>query len=115
MIINHNTFIEHTAIYVTRHEKTMLMYTKYTSLRYLDYLASCASFTTSVNCIEFIIVFCTISISFIDTLYLDKKLLKIQNLKSSQILCAHKQYFLMPGHICRLSALDHVFSSLLAL
>ena len=64
--------------FVTRHEKTMLMYTKYTSLHYFNYLTFCVSYTSSVNCIEFIIVFCTITISFIDTLFLDKKLLKLK-------------------------------------
>ena len=75
-------------IMVTWHEKTMLMYTKYTSLHYLNYLNFCASFTTFVNCIEFIIAFCTITIRFIDTLSLDKKLL---NSKSKKVVkfCVH--------------------------
>ena len=48
------------SIFVTQHEKTMLMYTKYTSSHYFHYL-TCASYTSSVNCIGFPIVSCSIS------------------------------------------------------
>ena len=34
-------------------------------------------------------------------LFLSAKLLKFQIQKCRQILCAHKPYFLMPGHICK--------------
>ena len=54
------------------------MYTKYTSLHYVDYLNICVSYTSSVNCIGFPIVNCTITKSFIDTLCLGKKLLKFK-------------------------------------
>ena len=66
------------AIFVTRHEKTMLMYTKYISLHYFNYLSFCVSHTDSVNCIGFLIVSCTNSNIFIDTLCLVKKLLKFK-------------------------------------
>ena len=33
-------------------------------------------------------------------LFLSTKLLKFEIQKSGQILCVHKPYFLMPGHIC---------------
>ena len=56
----------------------MLMYTNYISLHYFNYLTFCVSYTSSVNCIGFSIVSCTISKCFIDTLSLDKKLLKGQ-------------------------------------
>ena len=70
---------EHYITYVTQHQKTMLMYTKYTSLHYFSYLSFCVSFTSSINCIGFPIVSCTISKSFIDTPCLDKKLLKFKH------------------------------------
>ena len=35
-------------------------------------------------------------------LSLSAKLLKFEIQKCGQILCAHKPYFLMPGHICNL-------------
>ena len=57
---------------------TVLMYTKYITLHYFNYLTFCVSYTSSVNCIGFPIVSCTISKSFIDTLCLDKKLLKFE-------------------------------------
>ena len=36
----------------------------------------------------------------IKLLFLSAKLLKFEIQKCGQILCAHKPYFLMPGHIC---------------
>ena len=65
-------------VYVTQHEKTMLMYTKYTSLQYFNYLTFYVCYTSSVNCMGIPIVSYTISKSFIDTLCLDKKLLKFK-------------------------------------
>ena len=47
--------------YVTWHEKTMLMYTKYASLHSIMH-------TSFVNCIEFQIISSAISESFTDTL-----------------------------------------------
>ena len=42
-------------------------------------------------------------------LFLSAKLLKFEIQKSGQILCAHKPYFLMPGHIYRkLTNLSHL-------
>ena len=37
--------------------------------------------------------------NFIRLLFLSAKLLKFKIQKYGQILCAHKPYFLMPGHI----------------
>ena len=37
----------------------------------------------------------------IGSLFLSAKLLKFEIQKCGQILCAHKPYFLMPGHIYR--------------
>ena len=42
-----------TVTYVTRHEITGLMYTKYTYSCYSMYLLYCIRFTKSVNCIRF--------------------------------------------------------------
>ena len=39
-------------------------------------------------------------------LFLSAKLLKFEIQKSGQILCVHKPYFLMPGHI--LSFINHI-------
>ena len=64
----HNKLVQN----MTWHEKTMLMYTNYISLHYFNYLTFCVSYTSSVNCIGFPVVSCTISKSFIDTLCLDK-------------------------------------------
>ena len=36
-------------------------------------------------------------------LFLSAKLLKVEIQKCGQILCAHKPYFLMPGHICKIT------------
>ena len=85
------------ALYVTWHEKTMLMYTKYTSLHYFNYLSFCVCHTC-LNCTGFPIVSCTISKSFINTLRLVKKLLTFKVLKSCQILCVYNHCFLMLGH-----------------
>ena len=63
---------------VTRHDKTMLIYLKYTSLYCFNYLTFCVSYISSINCVRFLIVSCTINKSVTDTLCLDKKL---QNLK----------------------------------
>ena len=82
-------------IIVIQHEKTMFMHTNYTSLHYFNYLTFCVSYISSVNCIGFHIVNCTIGKTFIDTLSLDKKLLKFEVHKRCQILCAHKHCFLM--------------------
>ena len=38
--------------------------------------------------------------NLIRLLYLSAKLFKFEIQKCGQILCAHKPYFLMPGHIC---------------
>ena len=48
--LNHVPLTAHT--YMTQGEKTMLVYTKYTSLHYFNYLTFYVSYTTSVNCIE---------------------------------------------------------------
>ena len=40
-------------------------------------------------------------------LFLSAKLLKFEIQKSGQILCAHKPYFLMPGHKYRIVKLTY--------
>ena len=59
---------------MTQHEKTNV-YTKYTSLHYLNYLSFCVRHTGSANCIGFPIVCCTISktaakVSLIEYIYI---------------------------------------------
>ena len=44
--------------------------------------------------------FCINGGNVIKLLFLSAKLLKFEIQKCGQILCAHKPYFLMPGHIC---------------
>ena len=43
---------------------------------------------------------CTSGKNFIELLLLSIKLFKFKNQKCGQILCGHKPYFLMLGHIC---------------
>ena len=59
------------------------------------------SFTVkdSVNCIRFPMKCCINGENLIRLLYLSAKLFKFEIQKFGQILCAHKPYFLMPGHI----------------
>ena len=52
-----------------------------------------------MNCIRFPIKCCINGENVIRLLYLSAKLFKFEIQKCSQILCAHKPYFLMPGHI----------------
>ena len=83
----------------TWHEKIWLKCTKYTPSHYSMYLTSCVRYTSFVNCIRFPIVFYSSCKSFIDKLCLSTKLYNFKIQKSSHILCAHKPYFLMLGHI----------------
>ena len=59
--VNSYSSLVSTIIHVTRHEKTMLMYTKYTSLHYFNYLTFCVSYISSVIVLKFPIVGCSIS------------------------------------------------------
>ena len=43
---------------------------------------------------------CINGVNFITSLLLFTELFKFKIQKCGQILCAHKPYFLMPGHIC---------------
>ena len=52
---------------------------------------------------------CINDVSFIRLLLLTTELFKFEIQKYGQILCVHKPYFLMPGHIC-ISSLIHVSS-----
>ena len=83
---------------MTEHEKTGLMYTKYVSLYYGTYLLYCLTYLSSVNCIRFPMKCCINGGNVIRLLFLSTKLLKFEIQKCGQILCAHKPYFLMPGH-----------------
>ena len=85
--------------YVTRHEKIELMCTKYTPLHYSTSLTFCVRYTSSVNFIIFSITCYSTCKSFIDKLFLRTKLWNFEIQKGGQILCAHKPYFLMLGHI----------------
>ena len=53
----------------------------------------------SVNCIRFSMKYCINGENLIRLLYLSAKLFKFEIQTCGQILCAHKPYFLMPGHI----------------
>ena len=85
--------------YVTRHEKIGLVCTKYTPSHNSTYLTFSIRYMRYVNCMKFPIVCCTSNKSFTDKLCLTTKLWNFKVQKSGQILCAHKPYFLMPGHI----------------
>ena len=43
---------------------------------------------------------CINDVNFIRLLLLGTELFKLEIQKYGQILCVHKPYFLMPGHIC---------------
>ena len=45
---------------------------------------------------------CINDVNVIRLLILSTELFKFENQKYGQILCVHKPYFLMPGHICTL-------------
>ena len=92
---------------MTQHEKTGLMYTKYTSSYYGIYLLNYLRYYNSVNCIRLPMKCCINGGNSIRLLALSMKLLKFETKKCGQILCAHKPYFLMPGHIYRVSYLCH--------
>ena len=62
------------SIFVTRHEKTGLMCTKYTPLYYSTLLEFFVSYFNSINCIIFSIVYCTSCKSFMDKVCLNAKL-----------------------------------------
>ena len=51
---------------------------------------------------------CINDVNFIRLLLLCTELFKFEIQKYGQILCVHKPYFLMPGHICGLYYLLHV-------
>ena len=87
---------------VTRHEKKGLMYTKYTSLYYATELVYCLRYLSSVNFIKLPMKCCINGRNFIRLLRVSIKFFKFKIQKCDQILCAHKPYFLMPGHkLCR--------------
>ena len=75
------------------------MYTKYISLYYGTYLLYCLRYCSSVNCIRFPMKCCISGRIVIILTFSSAKLLKFEIQKCGQILCAHKPYFLMPGHI----------------
>ena len=83
-------------VFVILHEKIARMCTKYTSSHYL---ILCVSQAIAVNFIELTIVCRTTKNSSINKLCLCTKLQNFQVQKSSQILCVHKPYFLILGHI----------------
>ena len=85
-----------TFIYVTRHEKTRLMYTKYTSSYYVTYLLYYLRYCNSVNFIRFLMKYCINGRNYISLLFIPAKLFKFEITKCGQILCAHKPYFLSP-------------------
>ena len=59
-----------------------------------------ARYSSFVNCIRYSMNYCINGGNFIKLLLLFIKLFKFEIQKHSEILRAHKPYFLMPGHIC---------------
>ena len=88
------------ASYVTKHEKTGLMYTKYSYSFYGTYLLYFLRYKCFVICIRFLIKFYINYRNFIRLVILSAKLWKFEIQTCGQILCAYKPYFLMLGHIC---------------
>ena len=50
---------------------------------------------------------CITDVNFIRLLLLSTELFKFEIQKYGQILCVHKPYFLMPGHICNIIILPY--------
>ena len=96
---------------MTWHEKIGLMCTTYALKNYFLCLTFCIGYTSSVNCITFLIVCYTSCKVLIDKICLWN--FDVQ--KVFQILCVHKPYFLILGHIylwkvvllCRQSLHNH--------
>ena len=84
---------------MTRHEKTGLMYTKYTYSHYIMYLHYCIRCTKSVSCFRFPMKNCINDGTFAGLPCVYMKLFNFEIQICDQILCVHKPYFLMPGHI----------------
>ena len=84
---------------MTRHEKTGLMYTKYTRSYKTEYLHCCTSYVQSASCIRLCRNDCISGDKFVKIPCLHKKLFDFEIQKCGQILCVHKTHFLMPGHI----------------
>ena len=66
------------AIYVTRYEKTGLIYTKYTFLYHGAYLLYCLRYYNSVSCIRFPMNLCINGVDFITLLFLSAKLFQFE-------------------------------------
>ena len=65
-------------IYVTRHEKTGLMYTKYTCSYYCKYLSYCIRYSLSVSSMRFLINDCINGKKFVRLLCLHIKLFNFE-------------------------------------
>ena len=74
---------------MTRHEKTMLMYAKYTYSYYGTYLLYCLRYSRSVSCIRFPMKSCINDTNCIIGSYYYLQLKP----KNMVILCAHKALF----------------------
>ena len=92
--------------FVTRHEKTGLMYTKYTCSYKTEYLHYCTSYLQSASCIRFYRNDCISGYIFVKIPCFDKMLFNFEIQKCGQILCVHKTHFLMPGHIYELKIIS---------
>ena len=88
-------------IYVTRHEKTGLMYTKYTSSYYGLYLLYCSTYQSSVNCYRFAMKCYINGDNFIRLLFLLIKLFKFES-KNVLKFCVH----ISPIFSCRVTYTD---------
>ena len=53
-----------------------------------------------ISCMRFLMKYCINDVNCIRLLLLIRELFKFEIQKCGQILCVHKPYFLMPGHIC---------------
>ena len=91
-------FLNAYVLIVTRHQKIGLVCTKYIASHYSMYLILCVSYTDSVNYNYPLCSVLVTKVSLISYCMFMHKLMKLKSPKSSQILCANKPYFLMPGH-----------------
>ena len=92
--------------FVTRPEKTGLIYTKYICLYYGTYLLFCIHYPKSVSFIEFLMDLCIYD-DILNTIQItDKMLLHFKLSKSGQILRVDKTCFPRPGQNFNCSILE---------
>ena len=86
-------------VYVTRPEKTGLIYIKYTCPYYGIYLLFCVCYLNSVRFIKFLRIFCMYDEICVKIVCFQNELLHFEDWNFGQFLRVDKTCFLRPGHI----------------